>query len=215
MIDTILFDVDGTIVDTEHIIINALQRALEEQLGLSREEHELEFVLGIPGKEAVQRLIDSEEMRKELLKQWEKCIAKLAHHATLFHDIKELLLALKQQGFKLGLVTSKTEIGMRNEFDSFGLNDYFDVQITASDTVKHKPNPDPILKALEMINANANQAMYVGDSVYDMQSAKASNVRFALAKWGAKDKKEFDNVAIKLDNPLDLLTVLQNKTKEK
>lgn len=215
MIDTVLFDVDGTLVDTEYIIINSLQRVLEEQLGLSTEEHELEFVLGIPGEKAVQRLADSEEMREKLLKQWEKYIAKLTHRTTLFHDIEELLSVLKQKGFKLGIVTSKTKEEMKNEFDYFGLNNYFDVRISASDTAKHKPNPEPILKALDMIGSNASQAMYIGDSVYDMQSAKASDVRFALAKWGAKNKKEFDNVTIKLDSPIDLLAWLQNKSKEK
>lgn len=105
----------------------------------------------------------------------------------------------------LGVVTSKTNQSMKTEFEPYGLSDYFATVVTASHTEKHKPNPDPINLALELSGAKKAQAIYIGDSIYDMQSAHAAGIDFALAKWGAKENTEFAEADIILAEPNDLL----------
>ena len=127
----------------------------------------------------------------------------------VFSYIKETFQMLHAKGIQLGLVTSKTQEEMKNEFDHFNLNQYFDIQITASDTKLHKPFPDPIQKAIDELGIKKEETIYIGDSLYDMQSAKASGIAFGLAKWGAKNIEKFQSVDIIIDSPQEILDLLE------
>lgn len=208
MIDTILFDVDGTMIDTEYIMIHSLQQTLRQLKGLEVSAHELEFILGIPGQKAVEQYVDHKINEEMMLNEWDKNIQLLQHHARLFDGIKELLIELKHQHYFLGIVTSKTQQEMENEFDHFNLNDFFDCVITASDTVNHKPHPEPIETAIKRLDKSPKNVIYVGDSIYDMECAKQSEVAFALAEWGAKTNKKFSEADISLEKPSDLISYL-------
>lgn len=207
MLKTILFDVDGTLIDTEEIIIQSLQETLEKELDLTKTAEELKFVLGIPGKEAVKQLVETE--RDYFLEQWSLRLDQLSPQAKLFDQVKSLLEELKKMDYNLGVVTSKTKNDMDESLDRFQLHSYFDAVVTTSDTKKHKPNAAPILKALEIINEEPEHAMYVGDSVYDFLSAQNSGVQFALAEWGAQEHEEFAKVKIHLEEPTDLIDHLK------
>ncbi|MGX7173931.1 HAD family hydrolase [Enterococcus ratti] len=119
----------------------------------------------------------------------------------VFPCIKETLQTLHAKGIQLGVVTSKTKEEMKNEFDQFNLNQYFDIQITDSDTKLHKLFPDLIQKAIDELGIKKEETIYIGDSLYDMQSAKACGITFGLAKWGAKNIEKFQNVDIIIDFP--------------
>ena len=108
--------------------------------------------------------------------------------------------------YKLGIVTSKTKAEFDEEVTHFGLNKYFGVIICADDTKKHKPNPEPLLKYMELANAKPEETLYIGDSIYDMQCAKSSGVDFAFAKWG--NRRQNIEAKYALLNPLDLLNCL-------
>lgn len=208
MIKTILFDVDGTLIDTEQAILRSLKELLNEELHLIVPEAELTFVLGIPGEKALERYSDSPAERARLLTIW---VEKLAAHSTdvrLFDGIVPLLTKLKNTGYQLGVVTSKLRNELIKEFASFELTDFFEVVVTASDTKKHKPNPEPILKALEELHARPEETIYIGDSVYDLRCAQNSQVVFALAGWGAQPAEEFSTLERILSQPNDLLAVL-------
>lgn len=208
MIDTVLFDVDGTMMDTEYIMTHSLQQTLKELKGLDLPAHELEFILGIPGQKAVEQYADYRINEEVLLKEWDKNIQLLQHHARLFDGIKELLVELKHKNYLLGIVTSKTHQEMKNEFDHFNLNSFFDCVITASDTVNHKPHPEPIETAIEKLKKSPENVIYVGDSIYDMECAKQSKVAFALAEWGAKANNQFSEADTSLEKPSDLISYL-------
>ena len=119
-----------------------------------------------------------------------------------FYGIEELLKQLSLN-YKLGIVTSKTKEEYEEEVVHFGLNKYFGIIICADDTKKHKPNPEPLLKYMELANAKNNEIIYIGDSIYDMQCAKASNVDFVFAKWG--NKRQNIEAKYTLNQPLELL----------
>jgi phosphoglycolate phosphatase-like HAD superfamily hydrolase len=110
-------------------------------------------------------------------------------------------------GIVLGVVTSKTRPEMKNEFDIFGLNQYFKAQVTASDTELHKPNPDPIQKAINDLGADKSETVYIGDSLYDMKSAKSCGIAFCLAKWGAMATSIFTDIDFVLNSPDDILNL--------
>lgn len=210
MIKSILLDVDGTIIDTEYVMTRSLQKTLLEELDREIQIEELKYILGIPGKEAIKKFTNNEEEMDYLLSKWGENVLLLAKHAQVFPHMEKVIQALHSKGIQLGIVTSKTREEMKNEFDKFNLNQYFDIQITASDTDLHKPFPNPISKAIEELGIKKEETIYIGDSIYDMQSANACGVSFGLAKWGAKDSDRFQTVDVILDSPQKILNLIKN-----
>ena len=209
MIKTMLFDVDGTIIDTEYVMTHSLQKTLREELEMDLSIQELHYILGIPGREAIKKFANNKEEEDKLLSKWGGNVLLLADNVQVFPYIKETFQMLHAKGIQLGLVTSKTQEEMKNEFDHFNLNQYFDIQITASDTKLHKPFPDPIQKAIDELGIKKEETIYIGDSLYDMQSAKASGIAFGLAKWGAKNIEKFQSIDIIIDSPQEILDLLE------
>ena len=125
----------------------------------------------------------------------------------VFPGIREAVKRLKERGFRLGIVTSKTRREYANEFPQFGVDKFFDVIVTADDTVEHKPCPEPLLKYLERAGANRERALYIGDSIHDLRAAKAAGVDFALAEWGL-NCAEPEKARYRLSHPDDLFGIL-------
>lgn len=205
MFKTILFDVDGTLIDTEYVMTKSLQKTLFEEKGIDVPVNELQFILVIPGKKAIKRFVSDETEMLQLLEKWSKNILVFSEYATLFPEVKETIKSLKEKGFVLGLVISKTTLEMQNEFVPFDLNHYFEVVVTASDTQLHKPNPDPIQKAIDLLGVDKAETIYIGNSIYDMKSAKSCGVQFGLAEWGALKHISFDQVDFTFQTPKDVL----------
>ncbi|MFC6323537.1 HAD family hydrolase [Companilactobacillus baiquanensis] len=208
MLKNILFDIDGTITDTEYTIIKSLQALLLREKGLTVKDEDLYYILGIPGEDGMRKFADNEADLNDLLEKWRIMIAEYANYSTVFDGMENLLQNLNNHNLNLGIITSKTKQELKNDFSRFNLNKYFDIFVTASDTKKHKPNPDPIFKALELLDAKADDSIYVGDSIYDMRCAHGANLPFALATWGAKSNPEFEQAEYKLTVPDSLMQII-------
>lgn len=201
----IIFDIDGTILDTEFAILSSLQKLVFEVLNKKLSFHELKFALGIPGREALNIL--GIKNHSECLERWDKYFRDFFHHVKLFDNIKETLDKLQNSGISMGIVTSKTKEEYLHDFKFFGLIDYFKLAICADDTEKHKPNPEPILKFIELSGADKSEVIYIGDTVYDMNCALGAGVHFALALWGAKSSEKI-NATYFFENPAQLLELI-------
>ena len=102
-----------------------------------------------------------------------------------FWEVVEVLPRLRAQGRRLGLVTAKRRATVRLAFDRLPeLESNFDVVVTGDDTERHKPAPDPILAAVERMGASPDEAVYVGDSPFDIRAAKAAGVYAVAVGWG-------------------------------
>ncbi|AXX64122.1 HAD family hydrolase [Bombilactobacillus bombi] len=211
MIEAVLFDIDGTLLDTEKQVLAGLQHALKEQKNLTVASEDLFYTLGIPGEKAVADFADSPQEIAAILTSWEEQMKINFQSVKIFPGIIDLLRGLQKKGIKMGIVTSKTQSEFDDEVKPFGLNQYFQTIVTASDTTKHKPNPEPVLKGLENLQVNPKTAIYVGDAVYDLLSGQQAGARFALATWGAKIHSEFTQANYQLQNPHDLLDIVQQE----
>lgn len=182
----IVFDVDGTLVDTEYAVLHSLQRIVEHFTKIKPELHELTFALGIPGKYALEKynITDSDAM-----KIWIKYLHEYDDKINVFGGMKEVLKNLKTQGLKLGVVTSKDRKEFEIQFTKFGIRDFFDVTVCVDDTTEHKPFPAPLYKYMELSGAEKDEVLYIGDSEYDMRCAHGAGIDFALAGWGCKGRK--------------------------
>lgn len=204
----IVFDIDGTLIDTEYAVLHSLQDTLIAVTGINREINELTFALGIPGKNALKKLNVPENSISLILGHWEKCMSNYSNTVCVFQGISELLDALVQYGCELGIVTSKTREEFKQDFEPFDISKYFTTIICADDTVEHKPDPDPLFKYMEVSNANNKELIYIGDSVYDWECAKSAKVDFALAGWGSLSREIMADYY--LEKPDDLLLIMRD-----
>ena len=209
----ILFDIDGTLIDTEEAILQSLQDTVREMLHKDIETQELKFALGIPGSAALRKLGITDTERAN--DRWNEHLLKYKSRIRLFDGIPELLNSLKTNGCKLGIVTSKT----RNEYAAdfaapfFALSDYFGTVICVEDAARPKPYPDPLLTYLNTAHIHAGDAVYIGDTVYDSQCAKNAGLDFGLAAWGNAGAQEIPaNYLFK--TPADVLLSLSERTTE-
>ena len=202
----IIFDVDGTIIDTEEAVLKSLQAVLEEQ-GHEYELNDLRFALGIPGKNTLRRLNVNDIDRVH--PRWAQLQLEFSDDVTVFSEMEEVIQHLAER-VNLGIVTSKTSQELIDEFDPFGLSKHFEHSISADDTEKHKPEPDPLLLCMERMNAEPNQTIYIGDSVYDMQSAQKAGIKFGLALWGSKTSDKFEEADYIFEEPKDILKLLDS-----
>ncbi|MBL4934262.1 HAD family hydrolase [Clostridium sp. YIM B02515] len=206
MYDYIIFDIDGTLLDTEFAVLSSLQKLVFEELNKNLSFDELSFALGIPGEISLNRLGISNVSDCNV--KWNKYLMEYFHHVKVFNGIKDTLIKLNEIGISTGIVTSKTREEFIDNFLPFELNDFFNIVVCADDTEKHKPNPDPILKFIELSGADKSKAIYIGDTKYDMDCALGAGIDFALALWGAKSSVGIDAKYI-LENPKEILKLIK------
>ncbi|MBC1355744.1 HAD family hydrolase [Listeria welshimeri] len=198
MYKAIIFDVDGTILDTEKAVLHSLQTVLADE-GVNYELDELRFVLGITGAAAVEQLNILDQER--VLDKWIEREASFIDEVEVFEGIHQVLHAIPASG----VVTSKNALEMDKGFYPFDIHHHFQAIVCASDTENHKPHPDPLLKGMELLGREPNEVLYVGDSIYDMKCAHAAGAHFGLALWGAKTTKGFENAELIFEKPEDIL----------
>lgn len=208
MYKNIIFDVDGTLIDTKRATIYSLRSVLKEETGILYSEEELKFVIGIPGEVSLPKLGIKDVDRVN--RKWNDYLKKNNRLIKVYQGIRELILTLRDLDIHMGIVTSNTRYeleGLLKYFLPLKLMDYINVAICADDTEKHKPNPEPILKFLERSNANPWETIYIGDTVYDKLCAHNAHVGFGLALWGNAYSKDV-LPEIVFHSPKDVLEIL-------
>lgn len=178
----IVFDVDGTLLDTEKSNIHSLQKLMLQETGRRLEYEECYFCLGITGEETLRRLGVTDIPEK--LKRWLEILDDYMYEDQLFDGIETLLKNLHDRGYQLGVVTSRVNAYYYGDMEKRSIFPYLQTHITADDTQEHKPSAAPLLKYMERTGAKPDTVLYVGDSIYDSQCAQNAGVDFALAGWG-------------------------------
>lgn len=201
-----VFDIDGTLIDTEKALLCALQKLLKIEKKTDYTAESLAFVLGIPGNIALQKLnaTDIENVGEK----WNAYLRDYASYIRIFPDIENTVKTLKAKGIITGIVTSKTRKEYEADFVPFGFHRLFDHVVCADDTTKHKPFPEPLLKVLEMAGVDARQTIYIGDTIYDLECAQKAGVDFGLALWGARNKDI--TATFHLNKPSEILTLFND-----
>lgn len=198
----IIFDIDGTILDTEKAVLLSLQRLVKEELKKDLSFEKLRFALGIPGSATLNKLGIADTVRGN--NTWNKYLKEHFNNVKVFDYVEDTLIKLKNKCIYMGIVTSKTREEFENDFTPFGLNEYFDLVVCADDTEKHKPDPEPVLEFIKLSGAEKSETIYIGDTKYDAECAADAGIDFALALWGAKTAEGIDAKYI-LKSPEDIL----------
>lgn len=187
----IIFDIDGTLLDTEFAVLHSLQDTIMQYLNRRIPIEELTFALGIPGEVALVHLGITDV--KGANKYWNEMMAQYQQHICLFDGISNMLDILYDKGYKIGIITSKTRKEYETDFVPHGISHYFETVICVEDSSRPKPSPDPLLTYLERNHLSADNVIYIGDTEYDSNCAHSAGVDFGLALWGCKDANKIES----------------------
>jgi len=191
--DPILFDLDGTVVDTVVLIRESHRHAVRTVLGRELSDERLVANVGKPLLEQMEAF--SPEHAAELYRVYREW--NHAHTAELiaaYDGIAPLLERLSAAGRRLGLVTSKSRDAVELAFASLPVGDYFDTVVSADDSVRHKPDPEPLRVALDRLGRTANGGCYVGDSPFDIQAGQRAGMATIAVTWGFFGRDDLEAV---------------------
>jgi pyrophosphatase PpaX len=204
----VLFDLDGTVVDSGGIILASMRHATQTVLGREFSDDELLANVGGPGLEAQMEALGPGRTA-ELVRVYRAHNEPL--HATLegFDGIEATLDALRGRGHRLGIVTAKRRATVELAFARLPLAHLFETVVGGDETTRHKPDPAPLHLALERLGVAASDAAYVGDSPYDMQAARAAGLYAVGVTWGGiHDRKALADAQVIVDRAEELLGVV-------
>lgn len=211
MIDTIIFDFDGTLVNTNDVIIAAWQYTYKKYLNCEKPIEHITRCFGEPLLITMAREFPDIHPEESAAVYRQHQQEKADELVKLFPGIVELLESLREKGLKVGIVTSRTRESTGFYLDKFGIADYFDEIVTCDDTDKHKPDPEPILLGLKKLKADANHTLMIGDSPFDMKCANNAGVRTVLVGWhiaGSEEQMRDCKVDYHIEEPMELLDVI-------
>ena len=191
----IIFDFDYTLGDTTNGIVLSAQYALEQMGEEERTYEEIKKTIGLSLSETYKKLtgnMDEERADRffDLFK--EKADGVMVASAELYPGVKEMLVSLREQGYRLGIVTTKFAYRVRNIMKKFDAEELLDVVIGVGDVTKVKPDPEGLLLAVERLGVKKEDAIYVGDSYVDAKAAEAAEMKFAGVLTGNTTREEFE-----------------------
>lgn len=211
-IHTLLFDLDGTLIDSIRLILDSYHHTVRTHGLPPRTDAQWLAGIGTPLRVVFAELAEHPE-------QMERLIATYRDYNLTHHDAQvipyvgapELIRRVKDLGYRTGLVTSKNRPGALRGLKLAGIADRFDVLVCADDVEHPKPHPEPVLKALALIGARAEETLFVGDSVHDMRCGRDAGVLTAAVLWGPFGRGDLETTMPDywLETPEDLLQILQ------
>ena len=185
----VLFDLDGTVVDSGEIILASMRHATRTVLEREIPAEDLLAAIGGPKLERVMRAFDPGRT-EELVRVYRQHNEQLHAELRCCRGMDDALVRLQAEGRRLGLVTAKRSRTVKLAFRALPLREVFDVVVSGDDTERHKPDPEPILLALRRLGARAQEAAYVGDSPFDVAAARAAGVYAVAVGWGGMHSDE-------------------------
>ncbi|ALX50367.1 pyrophosphatase PpaX [Lentibacillus amyloliquefaciens] len=206
-IHTILFDLDGTLIDTNELIIASFMHTFTQHGKSISREQAIEFI-GPPLKESLQKA--DPKLAENMIETYRK--HNVEHHddyVTAFPNVEKTLKALQRNNIQLGVVTTKmrgtVDMGLRVT----GLDNYFATIVTLDDVTHAKPHPEPIIKAMTSLNANSSSTLMVGDNSHDIEAGHNAGVKTAGVAWSLKGKETLLTYqpSYMLDDMQDLLGI--------
>jgi len=180
----LLFDLDGTVLDTKDLILASYHYACEKVLGYLLPDEPLLDLIGVPLPDQMRLLIDPEHVDAMITAYREHNANHHDEYIGYFPGTAEAIDCFAAAGWPMAIVTSKRNASARQGLDIFGLTEKFLFLIGSDDSEKHKPDPEPLLLAAKRLGLDPADCVYIGDSPYDMQAAVAAGMLPIGAEWG-------------------------------
>jgi pyrophosphatase PpaX len=217
MIECVLFDLDGTIVDTNELIISSFMYALKDNGFAPLTREEIIPYMGTTLQQQIRVFSGLEDASGALENSYRSFNNE--HHDELvrpFPQVNETMEELLRRGIKMGIVTTKIRPTTIKSLEMFDLLKYMDTIVTVNDVTEPKPHPEPVLTAVNNLGVDPRKTLMVGDSTVDIQSAKAAGVYAAGVAWSLKGEdtlRKYDPDYI-IHNMKDIIEIVERGTSE-
>jgi len=216
-IDTVLFDFDGTIMDTNNVIVMSWQHTFRTLENREEDVAKLAQTFGEPLEYTLRKFFPEVPVEEsiEIYRSFHR--DNFGELITLFPGMKGLLAEVKARGYKTALVTSRVGDTTQQGMEKYEIAEYFDAVVAAEDTTKHKPDPQPINAALEKLGSKAENAVMLGDTLFDILCARNAGVKSVLVSWsfalGGKTMEDLGENApdYMITSPDELFDILEDK----
>lgn len=211
MITTLLFDLDGTLINTNQLIIRTFKDTLKHFL--PNQEFTDEMIMDYIGP-TLKQTFDSllPEKCDEMISYYRKTNIILHDSmVNIYPTVKEGLKLLKNKGFHLGIVSSKKHDMVIHGLKHCKIEKYFELIIGEDDVINPKPNPEPLFKAMEELKCQTKNVIYIGDNSHDILAGKNAGVTTVCVNWalrGAQYLKQFNPDYI-LKDMRDLINIIE------
>lgn len=203
----VLFDLDGTVIDSGAIILASMKHAAETVLGVVPSDEELLATVGGPGLEAQMRALAPDRV--------DELVYVYRAHNESIHDqlqacagIDQVLVALRDDGRRLGIVTAKRRSTVDLAFARVPLGHFFDIVVGGDETEESKPHPEPLLVAAERLGVAPDDCAYVGDSPFDIRAARSAGMHSIAVTWGSihpPERLALEEPDVLVDTPEELV----------
>jgi phosphoglycolate phosphatase len=195
----IVFDWDGTLVDSAAHIVGAMQDAITTMGLPSRSAGEVRHIIGLGLIEAIAQLYPDGEMASHqiLADHYKANFLSGRYRSALFPGVELLLASLQRQGYRLAVATGKSRRGLERALDEFGLRSYFAATRCADETVS-KPHPQMLHELIDEMGVSPGDVLMVGDTEFDLQMAINAGVDAVAVSCGAHPVEHLENFAPKV-----------------
>lgn len=210
-LQTVLFDLDGTLIDSIQLIIDSYHHTLAVHGIPARTDQEWLDGIGTPLRVQFAEWAHDEERMEAMIDTYREY--NIFHHdsrVSVYPGVVDMVQAVRAAGCRTGLVTSKNRVGAFRGLRVAGLEEAMDVVIGADDVVHPKPHREPVDRAVAHLGADPARTVYVGDSVHDMHSGRSAGVRTAAVLWGPFGRSDLEPAGPDywLEHPRELVSLL-------
>ncbi len=193
LVDAVLFDVDGTLVDSVRVVVSGLQETFKTYLGLDISDDEIRSLIGTPLKVQV-GYFTQDPLPQSLLEEMERfAVQRFLSRTELERDYEPAVAALVdcfEAGLKTALVTSKNGIELDHFMKRFSGRNFVTATVCASDVFAPKPDPESVHLACNKLGVDVSRALMIGDSIFDVQSARTAGAYSAAVLYGAGSRQK-------------------------
>lgn len=213
MIKTVIFDLDGTLLNTLEDLKDSTNYALVQFGFPQRSLEEVRHFVGNGVQKLIERAVpaicDKETCKKCLAVFKEHYSQNMYNHTAPYVGILDVLKKLRQNEIKIGVVSNKFDFAVKELCKKY-FTDLVDVAIGQADDVPKKPAPDGVFKAMKELRAEKSLTVYIGDSEVDVQTAKNSELPCVGVTWGFRDEKDLDGANVIVNSPEELIEAIRS-----
>lgn len=205
---SLIFDFDGTIINTNDLIISTLKKVAKDKLDQELDQEKITEMFGLTIDEQM-KMLDVENYETLVDYYFTLYLEKIDSETNLFDGIKTLLETLKERGYNLFILTNNNTNDTRNSLKRLEVYSYFDDLITMDDVSVGKPDPEGLKVLSKNNNLNNEETILIGDSPHDIEAGKKFNIKTVLVGWTMFDIEDFEiQPDFIINEPKDLLKLI-------
>lgn len=211
-LNTVLFDFDGTIMNTNQVIIESWQHTFRKVEGKERPVESIIETFGEPLLITMAKLLPQISVEEGVSIYRSYIKDHFTEMIEPFPGVVDLIKELYERKYKMGIVTSRMGKTACDGLDQYNMTQYFDCLVSCDDTDKHKPDPEPVNIALRKLSSLPSESIMLGDSMFDIQCARNAGVKSVLVGWQVSVSEEVingpDGPDFTITEPHDLFNIL-------